>query len=324
MLQMKPGRYAVYILETESREKSIGRAFLGMTTPSMAFSICLRNALLAFWAAWGVAFITTRVYSLHEAYIEELGRRNDEKWLLAQCQYPEFYSNLRQHSDLCTEVGCPNLIVALDRICFISTHISNPPNHLRWSLLEASNPRAMGQVSNNARANLLLRALSRVMEQSMHLCGSMSCMDAAYSLAFRMGWHAVVLGAVLLVAAPNLLLILVQSLCHRKRTESMEQQLVSSWVAGHDRFCHPAYPDAADWMKMNKSPSPWMLAQKKEMMDEQYNQPSMKFRRAVFFNRPLAPAPHDSRMQILGPDHHGGGNQGCVPEARSANTIQLV
>lgn len=182
----------------------------------------------------------------------------------------------------------------------------------------------MGQVSNNARANLLLRALSRVMEQSMHLCGSMSCMDAAYSLAFRMGWHAVVLGAVLLVAAPNLLLILVQSLCHRKRTESMEQQLVSSWVAGHDRFCHPAYPDAADWMKMNKSPSPWMLAQKKEMMDEQYNQPSMKFRRAVFFNRPLAPAPHDSRMQILGPDHHGGGNQGCVPEARSANTIQLV
>jgi hypothetical protein len=35
----------------------------------------------------------------------EVGKRNDERWLLLQCADPDFYSNLRQHSDLCTEVG---------------------------------------------------------------------------------------------------------------------------------------------------------------------------------------------------------------------------
>jgi len=46
-----------------------------------------------------------RVYAFHEAYVFEVGKRNDERWLLLQCADPDFYSNLRQHSDLCTEVG---------------------------------------------------------------------------------------------------------------------------------------------------------------------------------------------------------------------------
>jgi hypothetical protein len=41
------------------------------------------------------------------------------------------------------------------------------------------------QVANNARSSLFLRALSKVLERSMHLCGDTSCMDLAYSMAFR-------------------------------------------------------------------------------------------------------------------------------------------
>ncbi len=70
----------------------------------MALSMCLRNALVSFWLLWVVTFVVTRVYALHEAYVFEVGKRNDERWLLRQCQDAEFYSNLKQHSDLCTEV----------------------------------------------------------------------------------------------------------------------------------------------------------------------------------------------------------------------------
>lgn len=72
----------------------------------MAFTPLLKNALAVFWLLWITALCITRMYALHEAYVEEAGRRNDERWLLNKCEEPEFYANLRQHSNLCTEVGC--------------------------------------------------------------------------------------------------------------------------------------------------------------------------------------------------------------------------
>jgi hypothetical protein len=70
----------------------------------MAFSSLLRNALAVFFSLWLATFLIVRAYAMHEAYIAEVGRRSDEKWLLNQCQDPDFYANLRQHSNLCTEV----------------------------------------------------------------------------------------------------------------------------------------------------------------------------------------------------------------------------
>ena len=75
-----------------------------MSTPYMAFSSLLRNALAVFWTLWLTAFVIVRVYALHEAYVAEAGKRSDERWLLEKCQDLEFYANLRQHSNLCTEV----------------------------------------------------------------------------------------------------------------------------------------------------------------------------------------------------------------------------
>ena len=72
------------------------------------------------------------------------------------------------------------------------------------------------QVTNNARSNLLLRALSTVLERSVHLCGSSSCLDLAYSLVLRLGWQAAALMALLLILAPNLLFMALRSLVHRQ------------------------------------------------------------------------------------------------------------
>ena len=70
----------------------------------MAFSCLVRNALAVFFSLWLCTFLITRAYALHEAYVAEVGKRSDERWLLDQCLDPEFYANLKQHSNLCTEV----------------------------------------------------------------------------------------------------------------------------------------------------------------------------------------------------------------------------
>lgn len=175
-----------------------------MTTPSMAFSVCARNAAAAFAALWLAAMVVTRLYALHEEYVAELGIRNDERWLVEKCkvctvlcfhyptcclinvfdgqQEPEFYANLRQHSDLCT------------------------------------------RVANNAHASIALRVLSRVMERSTHLCGDTSCADVVAGLAARFGWHAVAVLAATMVLAPNLLLLMMRAAMQRRSMYRMEEE----------------------------------------------------------------------------------------------------
>jgi hypothetical protein len=86
---------------------------------------------------------------------------------------------------------------------------------------------ACAQVANNARSNLLLWALSKVLKRSVHLCGDTSCVDLAYTIAFRLGWHAVIVAAVLAVLAPNLLFMLIRSLSQR-RVVSIERAVMEA------------------------------------------------------------------------------------------------
>lgn len=45
-----------------------------------------------------------KLYTFQEAYTLHLNKVVDEKWLLEQCRDAEFYSNMRQHTDLCEMV----------------------------------------------------------------------------------------------------------------------------------------------------------------------------------------------------------------------------
>lgn len=45
-----------------------------------------------------------RVYIFYEAYSLFSMQRTDESWLRAKCKDAEFYSNMRQHTDLCAQV----------------------------------------------------------------------------------------------------------------------------------------------------------------------------------------------------------------------------
>ena len=62
-------------------------------------------------------FLISRIHILHEAYVAGHQLREDEAWLLQQCDLHEFYHNMKAHSSLCDEVKQKhNSIVFLDAL----------------------------------------------------------------------------------------------------------------------------------------------------------------------------------------------------------------
>ena len=91
-----------------------------MTTPAMVFSSVLKLMVISVGVFWIVSFFVSRVFVFYEAYSTFLNILKDEAWLRAQCALPEFYSNLRQHTDLCNAVRLnaerSPLLIALNEV----------------------------------------------------------------------------------------------------------------------------------------------------------------------------------------------------------------
>jgi hypothetical protein len=75
-----------------------------MTTPVQAFLVYTKAVLtvLAFLAVF--AMVISRSYIFYEAYVAESVKRVEEAWLRQKCKDPDFYSNMRQHTNLCLQV----------------------------------------------------------------------------------------------------------------------------------------------------------------------------------------------------------------------------
>ena len=66
---------------------------------------------------YATLFLVSRIHMLHEAYVAGHQLRQDENWLLEQCDLHEFYHNMKQHSSLCDEVKAKhNSIIFLDAL----------------------------------------------------------------------------------------------------------------------------------------------------------------------------------------------------------------
>jgi hypothetical protein len=99
---------------------------LKMSTPAHAL-VAYGKALfilLSIFTAFGV-FIS-RAYVFYEAYSLFSMQRSEESWLRVKCKDAEFYSNMRQHTDLCAQVEHRALqwllLHALNKV-FTTTHI---------------------------------------------------------------------------------------------------------------------------------------------------------------------------------------------------------
>jgi hypothetical protein len=98
-----------------------------MTTPAHAFLAYSRALVVVFAWALLVGALVSRGYVWYEAYVRLGTERENEAWLRSKCAEPEFYSNMRQHTELCAEVEnrarawilwrSANLMISSTRVC---------------------------------------------------------------------------------------------------------------------------------------------------------------------------------------------------------------
>lgn len=76
-----------------------------MSTPYTFLAGWIKTVVASFWFVWLSTLIVSRIYVFHQAYVSETQKRADERYLLDKCNDPEFYSNIRQHTEICTHVA---------------------------------------------------------------------------------------------------------------------------------------------------------------------------------------------------------------------------
>ena len=54
------------------------------------------------------SFVITRTHMFHQEFTRRLRERDNSQWLIEQCNTPEFYRNMKQHSAICEEVQMVN------------------------------------------------------------------------------------------------------------------------------------------------------------------------------------------------------------------------
>lgn len=100
--------------------KSHPRVKSHMSTPAMIFASMLKLMIICLTTFWIVSFSMGRFFVFYEAYTSALRTVRDEAWIRTQCDDPQFYSNLKQHSDLCQSVQInferSPLLVALNAV----------------------------------------------------------------------------------------------------------------------------------------------------------------------------------------------------------------
>lgn len=75
-----------------------------MSTPAMLAARWAHTLFLAFWFLVISSLVVSRAYIFYEAVVHENNVRERERQLLQNCEDPEFYTMLAQHTAICTAV----------------------------------------------------------------------------------------------------------------------------------------------------------------------------------------------------------------------------
>jgi hypothetical protein len=174
------------------------------------------------------------------------------------------------------------------------------------------------QVENNARSSLFLRALSKVLEKSIHPCGSSSCVDLLYSAAYRLGWQATFLVAVVLMLAPNLIFLLIRNIGHRR-------------IARLERFmCESNDEKAATYENAFMASSTQVAHHHHQQQQQRIPQssvaqrifcsPSRNYRKTAYFYQPLEFYDDEYSFNTMQRGGSNGGHYGNISSCSTAAT----
>jgi hypothetical protein len=63
-----------------------------------------KSLIISYWFIWISTIILSRLHAFNEIYVSEKQKIIDERYLLEKCNDNEFFSNIRQHTDICIQV----------------------------------------------------------------------------------------------------------------------------------------------------------------------------------------------------------------------------
>lgn len=75
-----------------------------MSTLAQAFLLHTKALVTVLFYMALLGICVSRIYIFYEVYAAETVKKKEDAWLRVQCKDPQFYSNLRQHTDLCSQV----------------------------------------------------------------------------------------------------------------------------------------------------------------------------------------------------------------------------
>lgn len=76
-----------------------------MSTPYMGLVCWTKSLIISYWFIWISTIILSRLHAFNEIYVSEKQKIIDERYLLEKCNDNEFFSNIRQHTDICIQVS---------------------------------------------------------------------------------------------------------------------------------------------------------------------------------------------------------------------------
>jgi hypothetical protein len=77
----------------------------GLVASRVALSTSAAFLVSLVLSLWLLLFILSRIHMLPISYSAQSQKREDERWLLQQCDIHEFYHNMKQHSSLCDDLS---------------------------------------------------------------------------------------------------------------------------------------------------------------------------------------------------------------------------
>ena len=70
----------------------------------MVVASMIKLMVVSLTVFWVISFSVGRVFIFYEAYTEMALKLKQDAWLREKCSDPNFYTNMRQHTDLCAAV----------------------------------------------------------------------------------------------------------------------------------------------------------------------------------------------------------------------------
>lgn len=100
-----------------------------MSTPIHALLLYMKALAILLGGLAVVGGVVSRSYIFYESYVHHTVKREEEGWLRQMCREPEFYSNMRQHTDVCAQIEHSAqtwiFLTALNTV-FTTAHVCGP------------------------------------------------------------------------------------------------------------------------------------------------------------------------------------------------------